>query len=687
MLSPRPEIDLRVPRPAGFAPTRAELLIFGDIGESWSANSTQAADVVRQLGELPTSVRTILVRINSYGGSVADGLAIYNALLQHPARKTVHVDGVAASIASLIAMAGDETLMAETAMLMVHAPWGPATGNAAEHREFADRLDDYSRSMARAYARKTGRTEADMMELLQQGRDHWFSAEEAVAAGFADGLIEHAAQASLPDPTSAMARVAHRRAPAGVAAALRLSLSPQGAQTVSNPNPNQQGGNAPASPSAAITEEALAALTNRNQSIHASLRDVMDAPGIRDLYQQALADPRMSVDAVNARALAILGAQASPAAGGAPRIDTGGNGGDFIAAVTDAFLIRAGVRVDKPHAAARDFQRMSVLAVAETCISRSGRSFDLRAKTPEATIRAAMGTSDFPGILENSLNKAIRAGMEAPSDSHRAWVRVTEAQDFKAQSRVLLGSTPDLLRVYEQGEFTHGALSEDKASLQIGKYGRIIGLSWEGLVNDDLGAFLRLGPAFGLSAVRAEADSIYTQLTTASLDGVTMQDSKALFHADHANTVSVATGTGKPLTAAALSQARAKLRRQTSVGGAYMNLTPRTLLVPPDRESEAEILVASSTVHTGQAAADAAPGWLSNLQVIAEPRLANADVVYVLADSQMIDTGEVSVLAGSPFLAQEEDFDTKTYRWRLDHSFATAFLDYRGIVRLTLTAS
>ena len=102
----------------------AELLIYGPIGEDWWSESVTAKQVVEQLGV--TTATMIRVRINSEGGSVQDGLAIHNALQRHPARIVVTVDGLAASIASLIAMAGDEIVMPVNTLMMIHAPWAYA---------------------------------------------------------------------------------------------------------------------------------------------------------------------------------------------------------------------------------------------------------------------------------------------------------------------------------------------------------------------------------------------------------------------------------------------------------------------------------------------------------------------------------------------------------------------------------
>lgn len=168
----------------------AELMIFGDIGESWNAEeSNTARSIANELK--PLAGKALTVRINSYGGSCADGMAIYNALRRHAqaAPVTTTVEGVAMSSASIIAMAGDVREMAENALFMVHAPWSVTIGNSAEMRKAADVLDKYSEAMISAYSR-SALTEDEIRSLLTDGEDHYYSAAEAEEAGFVTTIRE-----------------------------------------------------------------------------------------------------------------------------------------------------------------------------------------------------------------------------------------------------------------------------------------------------------------------------------------------------------------------------------------------------------------------------------------------------------------------------------------------------------------
>lgn len=202
-----------------------ELMIYGDIGESWWGESVTAADIAKQISEAKAT--HILARINSYGGSVTDGAAIYNALRASGARITTRVDGIAASIASVIAMAGDTVQMSSNTLLMIHAPWTGIYGNSRELREAADVLDTFAKAMATSYARKTGRTVEQELAALSDGTDHWFTAAEAKEQGYADELID--VDETATDETAARSRdeivcaalTRYRSAPLAMAARIR----------------------------------------------------------------------------------------------------------------------------------------------------------------------------------------------------------------------------------------------------------------------------------------------------------------------------------------------------------------------------------------------------------------------------------------------------------------------------------
>lgn len=161
----------------------AEILIYDTIGQDFWGDGVSAKGLDKELKALGSPKR-ITVRINSGGGDVFDGVAIYNTLAKHPARKVVEVDGLAASAASVIAMAGDEIRMGDGAFLMIHNAWGFAIGNSAEMRRTAELLDSVSGQLANIYAKRTGRQAKDVARMMDA--ETWMDPDTAIAEGFAD---------------------------------------------------------------------------------------------------------------------------------------------------------------------------------------------------------------------------------------------------------------------------------------------------------------------------------------------------------------------------------------------------------------------------------------------------------------------------------------------------------------------
>ena len=162
----------------------AEILIYDVIGEDWFGGVT-SQDFIKALAGLG-DVDSITVRINSPGGDVFEGVAIYNALKTHPATINVQIDSLAASIATVIAMAGDTITISDSAMMMVHNASGVCFGEAADMRKMADLLDKIrSGMMLGAYAR-TGKTVDQLTAIMDA--ETWYTAQEAVDAGWADSI-------------------------------------------------------------------------------------------------------------------------------------------------------------------------------------------------------------------------------------------------------------------------------------------------------------------------------------------------------------------------------------------------------------------------------------------------------------------------------------------------------------------
>lgn len=170
--------------------TTAEIILYGAIGASWFEDSITAKAFSEEIKKLEPTVKDITVRINSPGGDVFDGITIYNRLKQHPAKVTVIIDGLAASIASIIALAGDEIIMSEGALYMIHLPWTMAAGNRNDLDNTIDRLIDVENQLVSIYSNKTKMSKNEIRAMLE--KETWLDASQTVEMGFADKTAEEA---------------------------------------------------------------------------------------------------------------------------------------------------------------------------------------------------------------------------------------------------------------------------------------------------------------------------------------------------------------------------------------------------------------------------------------------------------------------------------------------------------------
>jgi len=177
----------------------AEIILYAGIGQDWWGDGSMVSDkqFSDELKKLDANVEEIQLRINSPGGDVFHGIAIYNRLKQHKAKVKVYIDGWAASIASIIALAGDEIVMGEGAMFMIHLPWTFAMGNRMELDNTVNRLMDVEEQMISIYSKKSGLDRAEIKAMLE--KETWMGADEAISNGFVTGKAED----SMPIAASA----------------------------------------------------------------------------------------------------------------------------------------------------------------------------------------------------------------------------------------------------------------------------------------------------------------------------------------------------------------------------------------------------------------------------------------------------------------------------------------------------
>lgn len=615
------------------------------IGEITDVTAREILAELALAGDSP-----VVVRVNSQGGSVQAGVTIYEALKAHRPGVTVEIVGWALSAASLIAMAGRPVRMAPTSLLMVHAPWTSATGNASELRDTAAALDAVARSMRAAFSRT--KQPPKTIDAWLTG-EHWFTAEEAIAAGLADELIPE-----------------------------MQACAPMGVMACAFSIPDHIKGKLMATPTPDATAAARLADLERREAIRTDFAPFLKHPGGQQFMNQLLDDKTCTAENAGPRILSWLGSTGEPIGAyraeftGEDFVDTSaGQLRDFASAASDALLIRAGMRVPNPHPSARDLSRMSVVDMAERVLSMSGIS--TRGMSRSEILSAGLTRGDFPELLLGVGNRALRDGYETAPNSHAVWTAEREVVDFRPQNLLQLSEAPDLRRVNEGGEFTYSYFSEAVESFSIETFGRIIALTRQALINDDLGAFTRIPEAFGKAARRLEADHVYAKLTGTG----NLSDGLPLFHADHNNL-----GAAAALSVESLGVARSAMRRHKTMNGlGYLDLMPAFLIVPTSLETEAESLLFSLSRPDATHSGVGNPSWVRSLELVSDPRLdAVSETAWYLAAHPASADGIIrAYLAGAarPDIITEQEFRVDQSSWKTRLDFGVAIIDYRSLYK------
>lgn len=703
----------------------AEIQIYGDIGESYWDETVNARDFVREISAL--EVDQITIRINSMGGSVPDGLAIYNAIKRHKATVTTEIDGMAFSIASLIAMAGDKVQMAANALLMIHAPWTVMAGNSAELREAADMLDTWAAGMSTSYAAKTGKPAGEMLALITDGKDHYYTAEEALAENFIDGItdaVPATAMASAVRGLSLDSR--YRDVPAAwlQACGVKPAAAPAAAPSVASATQTQEpemkfartllatavlmnaagadgsitsgtgtgapvaAGGMPATPSDAQRQEILAADNTRRSAIAAHAQPFMAMAGVTELVTSLQANHQVTADAAGLQILAHVARGASPVAGG--NVQTVADESDkFRAALTDSIMARAGVKARRADGtfdvvradSSNPYRGRKLLQIAEACLARAGvrtEGMDQRALVNAAFTQTR---SDFPILLENVLHKTLQAAYAIQADTWSRFCSTGSVSDFRAHPRYRVGSLSNLESLNELGQYRQKFIPDgEKSTITAATKGNIIGISRETIINDDMGAFTGLAQAMGRAAKRTVEADVYALLALNAGLGPVLADGLTLFHATHANI-----GSGAP-TVTSFEANRVLLRAQKDVGANdYLELSPAIWLGPDALYGQAKTVVKSTfdpDANNKLQRTNIAQDLVRDL--VSTPRLTGAPW-YFFAEPTEAPVVEVAFLDGisEPYLEMQNGFDTDGVQWKVRMDYGVAGIDYRGAVRST----
>ena len=624
------------------APAEVDLDIYDEIG----GFGITAAAFKRDLDNFKGAKR-INLRIHSPGGSVFDGLAIHGSLKRHPATVHVTIDGLAASIASVIAMAGDEIAIPENAFMMIHEPWTMTVGDAEELRQSADLLDKVRTSLLSVYAERTGIDRDEIAAMLEA--ETWMDGNEAVAKGFADRLADEPVKIAASFRGDLMAQF--RSTPAELVATAAVD-------EIDN----------------LLAEREQAAENARRWELDALAADARER-GITEIpgfYDATGVDYSITVATARKFVMAKYGEGCTPS-GPAPANIYAGNGAIIKDTVRNAVAARVGLAARET---ANDYRGASLLELARFSLKQSGVAVSNMA--PMQIVGAAFthSTGDFGAALENVAEKAMMRGWDEAPEHWSKWARRGTLPNFLPGRRIDLSAYPSLDRVPEGAEYHYATVSDRAETIVLATYGSIFSITRQAIINDDLSVFDRIAQAQGRAAARTVGD-LATAVLTSNPD---MSDGVALFHNTHGNL------TSDSIDVTGLHNVRKAMRLQTGAGGEALNIEPGYLLCPAKLESQARQVLGSEAVPGAESNAGIANPVYGAAELLVDTRLDGADsgdAWYLIANGG--DTVEVAFLDGqeAPFLEQQQGFtvDGAAFKVRIDCGVAP--LDYRGMVKAT----
>ncbi|WP_055135601.1 prohead protease/major capsid protein fusion protein [Pseudomonas corrugata] len=348
-------------------------------------------------------------------------------------------------------------------------------------------------------------------------------------------------------------------------------------------------------------------------------------------------------------------------------------------AMQNALLHRCDVSV-KLEDAGREFRGMRLVDMAREFVEMAGGN--ARGMTPQELARAALGcdrqavraagmhsTSDFPLLLGSTVNRTLRDAYTNAPQTWRPLGRQTTVPDFRAVTRAALGDIAALEQVKEHGEYKYGTLSEDGAPIKVAKFGKIIAITWETIVNDDLGALTRIPAALGNAAAATESNVVWALL----LGNPNFTDGVPFYDAGHGNLAA----SGGAINTTTLAAARAAMRKQKSKAGEFLNLSPEFLVVGPDKELEA--FQFTSSVYVPAKNADINDVRNASLTVIVDARI-TGNQWYLFSAPGAVDTFEYAYLEGEQgvFTETREGFEVDGMEIKARLVFGAGWIDYRG---------
>lgn len=673
-----------------------EIHLYGTVGDSfWDEEYFTASSVREKMVGLSGPLK---VRLNSPGGLVSEGQAIYTMLKDYDGEVEIVVDGVAMSSASLIAMAGDKITMRLGSYMLIHDParlFGEGRGTADDHREWAAYLDKIGDAFAEVYAVRSGKA-ADECRAIMRAETVYLG-REAVEAGFATSFEgeTQAAPAAAFDYRMYATAPEHLRAaserlgeqPSQSALAAMIAGAPRKRKEPLMADPKKTAAEAPAVETKTPEVEAKAEAPKVEAAQKPEAKPEVATMSARQLQSLYRLGERANMTATETGELIEASASFDRAVEALTDkwkeqgdMDIPMHGRPTARVLRDEREVRregmtgalvAQIKGDAPgEGPAREYMDMSLAEMAAASCDYRG-SMRSAGDRLDVFMAASHSTSDFPAIFENALNKVLLERYQVQAPTYREISRRRDFTDFRPHPMVRAGDFPKMQPLAEGGEIKFGTIGENKETAVLTPYAVALTITRQMLVNDDLGAIDQILSDYGSMVADFEEETFFNFFANA-----TLADGNAVWLANASRGSNLA-GTAAAITVSSLALGRAAMRKQTTIDGKKMNLTPSILLVGPDKETEADQIV---TTITPQTAGNVNP-FSGRLRVVTTAQITGNNW-YLFAEPSR--PGGACFVHGflngaaAPRVRMDEPFGRQGMSMSVEHDFGLGAIDFRG---------
>lgn len=658
--------------------------IHGGIG----SYEIEAIDLIQALQEVGS--RDVEFRIQSPGGSVYEGLAIYNSIKAHKGKTVGVIDGLAASIASYILMACDTIQMPENASLMIHNPSIGAWGGEDEIQSALIQLKNAKQTTAEAYSERSGKSLDEVLEAMD--KETWFTAQQALEFGLVDEVIDAVNLSNCLKDIESDSLKAFKHPPKELLNQLEpvenepapeqenqpdeipLAASAASSKPVPTANakdePTSQVSNMP-KPNDNVELQAAVKKENARQ---AAIRGLCAQHKIKDeLLNEMLDDMSCSEEVAASKILTALGEYSKAGTRNAPDNLTNtalyaGNGNLQKDSLQNALNARCGVgEIEKGN----PYRLKSLMDMAEIAV---GKDASLCSTKSELVARA-FNTGDFADIITESVRTVMRDEAKVRAPLWRELANTENLPNFKETDLVMVDDAPDLMAVSEDGEYKQAIIKGSGEKIQLATFGREVAITRQAIINDEISLLSKLPRKFMQSGYRLSDKLMFNAILAGK-----MGDGKSVFQAGGANKWgNLTTGIAKGDYEALIMALHKSFATATTSEGDALDLRGEFLLASPDHASMLEAVVNTASKPDEWNAA-----YKKFNKVIETARMNTVNGAIGLT-SKDFDSVIMGFLDGQmdPWLETGDGFTSDGAKFRITYDITSKVIDRRGIAQAT----